>query len=180
MPCRDRSALIAAFFRKPLSRFLIIGAVTIGALVVGTQMLATDAANREALAELSSVNEVLAYSVGAEEVKANLFIGKKVALDRFTRVADRQVQAPFLQRLNVWSKDGLIVYSTDILAAGDDVQGVEIPDELNVTARYPVAALDGGAGVDERADIEIADEFVAFVVGEEGQAVLARFGFGPP
>jgi molybdate transport system substrate-binding protein len=76
--------------------------------------------------------------------------------------------------------DAGIVYSTDVAAAGADAVGIAIPDELNVTARYPIAALTGGAVLADGADAEIADEFVTFVLGEEGQAVLARFGFGPP
>ncbi len=100
--------------RSPLARFLAIGAVTLGVLVVGTQILAADAANREALAELSSVNEVLAFSVGAQEVNGNLISGKRGALDRFSRVVDRRVKAPLLERVNLWSEDGVIVYSTEV------------------------------------------------------------------
>ena len=76
--------------------------------------------------------------------------------------------------------DAGIVYATDVAAAGDDADGVPIPAELNVTARYPIAALAGGAVLAEQADADLADAFVEFVLGKEGQTVLAQFGFAPP
>jgi molybdate transport system substrate-binding protein len=64
--------------------------------------------------------------------------------------------------------DGGIVYATD--ATSTAVRALPIDDPINVVARYPIAALDGaGAG---------ATAFVAYVVSAEGQAVLARYGFG--
>jgi molybdate transport system substrate-binding protein len=76
--------------------------------------------------------------------------------------------------------DAGIVYATDVAGAGDDADGVTIPPDLNVTARYPIAAVVGGAVRAEPEDAELADAFVAFVIGEQGQAVLRRSGFGPP
>lgn len=70
--------------------------------------------------------------------------------------------------------DAGIVYTTDVRAAGDKVQGVAIPDELNVVARYPIAVLRSVKNP------VAADAFVAFVRGSEGQAVLASYGFGAP
>jgi molybdate transport system substrate-binding protein len=60
-----------------------------------------------------------------------------------------------------------IVYRTDVLAAGDAVRGID----LDVVATYPIAALDDGA---------TAAAFVDFVLSDEGQAILADHGFGPP
>ena len=37
--------------------------------------------------------------------------------------------------------DAGLVYRSDVLAAGDDVEGIEIPDDDNVVAEYPIAAL---------------------------------------
>ena len=39
--------------------------------------------------------------------------------------------------------DAGIVYVTDVRAAGDEVAGVEIPADVNVTAEYPIATLNG-------------------------------------
>ena len=66
-----------------------------------------------------------------------------------------------------------LVYATDVAAAGDAVEGIEVPDDDNVVATYPIARL---ADAPNPAG---AAAFVEFVLGDEGQAVLAEFGFGP-
>jgi molybdate transport system substrate-binding protein len=66
-----------------------------------------------------------------------------------------------------------LVYATDVASAGDAVEGIEVPDDDNVVATYAIAPLTdapNSAG---------AAAFVDFVLGDEGQAVLADFGFGP-
>jgi molybdate transport system substrate-binding protein len=70
--------------------------------------------------------------------------------------------------------DAGIVYVTDVLAAGDAVEGVDIPAEDDVTATYPIAALtDSG-------NAEVARAFVDFVLSDEGQEILASYGFDSP
>jgi molybdate transport system substrate-binding protein len=69
--------------------------------------------------------------------------------------------------------DAGIVYATDVLAAGDEVEGVAIPDGINVVAEYPIAT------VTEAANPDGAATFVDFVLGEAGQTILAEFAFGP-
>jgi molybdate transport system substrate-binding protein len=67
-----------------------------------------------------------------------------------------------------------IVYVTDAAAAGDAVETVEIPAEQNVVADYPIAVV---AGSEDR---ELARAFMAYVLSDEGQAVLADAGFLSP
>ncbi|HET8618540.1 MAG TPA: molybdate ABC transporter substrate-binding protein [Acidimicrobiales bacterium] len=66
-----------------------------------------------------------------------------------------------------------LVYATDVRAAGDAVEGIEIPEEDNVVADYPVAALSAATEPD------VAAAFVAFVLSAAGQDVLASYGFMP-
>ncbi len=66
-----------------------------------------------------------------------------------------------------------IVYVTDAQAAGDAADTVEIPDDQNVIATYPIATIDGPG------DDDLAEAFVAAVLGEEGQRALAAAGFLP-
>jgi molybdate transport system substrate-binding protein len=70
--------------------------------------------------------------------------------------------------------DAGIVYVTDVKGGGVKVQGIEIPENQNVVATYPIAVLK--AAHDGRA----AQAFVDFVLSPEGQRVLAGFGFGSP
>lgn len=67
-----------------------------------------------------------------------------------------------------------IVYVTDAAAAGDAVSTVEIPEDENAVAVYPIGVISGSL---ER---DLADAFVAYVASDEGQAVLAEYGFLPP
>lgn len=70
--------------------------------------------------------------------------------------------------------DAGIVYVTDVTAGGAKIQGVEIPPQLNVTARYPIAIVKGAKN-------EVAARaFVDFVLSPRGRDVLASFGFGLP
>lgn len=66
-----------------------------------------------------------------------------------------------------------IVYVTDATAAGDTVHSVTIPADQNVIATYPVATLSGAA------NSALAEAFVAYLLGPDGQAVLVDHGFSP-
>lgn len=69
--------------------------------------------------------------------------------------------------------DAGIVYVTDVTAAGDEVEGIDIPAEHNVEARYRIATLDASPNP------AAAAAFVDFVLSEEGQAILTSYGFAP-
>lgn len=76
-----------------------------------------------------------------------------------------------LTRVGLGEADAGLVYVTDI-AADPAVEGVEIPDEDNVVATYPIAALEGAPPG--------AAEFVDFVRSESGRRILSEYGFQPP
>lgn len=75
-----------------------------------------------------------------------------------------------LTRVGLGEADAGLVYVTDVVA-DPDVEGVDIRDEDNVVAAYPIAALDGA-----RAE---ATEFVDYVRSSSGQRVLTDYGFQP-
>jgi molybdate transport system substrate-binding protein len=77
-----------------------------------------------------------------------------------------------LAKVALGEADAGIVYVSDATAAGDQVQVVDIPDEVNVIATYPVAVLAGG-------DEVLGSAFVAYLLSAEGQAVLEHYGFQP-
>lgn len=67
--------------------------------------------------------------------------------------------------------DAGIVYATDVMAAGTSATGVDIADDVNVLAEYPIARVSSN---------EAASRFVDFVMSAAGRAVLKEFGFGVP
>ena len=72
--------------------------------------------------------------------------------------------------------DAAIVYVSDVTSAvaPQTSTAVEIPDDVNVIATYPIAVVSASANAD------LATAFVDYVTGAEGQATLAEFGFLPP
>jgi molybdate transport system substrate-binding protein len=70
--------------------------------------------------------------------------------------------------------DAGIVYVTDVLAAGDKAQAVDIPENINVVANYPIASINASKSPD------VDKAFINFVLGDDGQAILKKYGFLPP
>lgn len=93
-------------------------------LVLGTNMLAGQAANREALAEARTINEVLATSVVnpalPSGLAAGLVEGSAGALDRFDRIISGRLDLDSLKRTHIWSEDGVVVYSDRTTLIGRD------------------------------------------------------------
>ena len=87
-------------------------------------------------------------------------------------VSEEEDVRDVLAKVVLGEADAGIVYISDAVAASDQVQVIDIPDEFNVIATYPVAALVGG-------DETLASAFIAFLLSDEGQATLASFGFEP-
>lgn len=79
-----------------------------------------------------------------------------------------------LTKIEAGELDAGIVYVTDIEAANGRVEGIEIPDAVNVAAEYPIAVLAEGPNRDG------ARSFVDFVLSEIGQMILAEHGFVMP
>jgi molybdate transport system substrate-binding protein len=70
--------------------------------------------------------------------------------------------------------DAGIVYVTDVTAGGDKVEGVDIPQGLNVVATYPIATVKASKAQDK------AQAFMDLVLSDQGQQVLKQYGFLPP
>jgi molybdate transport system substrate-binding protein len=77
-------------------------------------------------------------------------------------------------KVSLGEADAGIVYVTDVTAGGDKVEGVGIPEELNVLATYPIATVRASKAQDQ------AQAFMDQVLGAEGQQVLEQYGFLPP
>lgn len=83
----------------------------------------------------------------------------------------RQVSA----KIALGEADAGVVYTSDVTPdIVDKVQQIAIPDGQNVVAAYPIAPL-----VDTQ-NPELAQSFIEFIMSDEGQAILADWGFGAP
>jgi molybdate transport system substrate-binding protein len=76
-----------------------------------------------------------------------------------------------LTKVRAGELDAGIVYRTDVRGAGATVTGIAIPDRDNVVVSLPIAPLT------DAPHPEAATAFVRYVRGDEGQAILASFGF---
>jgi molybdate transport system substrate-binding protein len=76
-------------------------------------------------------------------------------------------------KIELGQGDAGIVYVTDA-AASTRVATIKVPDEANVPATY------GGVVVAASAQPNEAQEFLTWLAGPDGQAILAKFGFLPP
>ena len=76
-------------------------------------------------------------------------------------------------KVRLGEADAGIVYTSDAVAA-PDLQTIEIPTEFNVIAEYPIASLT------QSENPELANAFIEFVLSDEGQAILQKWGFASP
>ncbi len=139
--------------------------------------IAVQAANPKHISSVSDLaNPSLKVDVCAPGVPCGTYattvFGK--AGIKVTPVSQEQDVKSVLTKVGLGEADAGIVYVTDVRSAGSQVQGVVIPDDLNTIAEYPIVELKSTQ------DDTAAKLFVRYVVGPEGQKVLASFGFLPP
>lgn len=76
-----------------------------------------------------------------------------------------------LTKIELGELDAGITYVTDVASTSGAVAGIDIPEDLNVVAEYPIAVL--AAAPNPAA----AGEFVDFVLSPDGQEILSEYGF---
>jgi len=79
-----------------------------------------------------------------------------------------------LTKVELGEVDAALVYTTDVTAAGDAVEGLDVPEAEQAVNEYPVVTLA------EAPNPEAAAAFVELVRSEEGQQSLADAGFRTP
>ncbi len=117
----------------------------------------------------------IAFVLCAIEVPCGKF--SQQALDRAgvtakPRSYEENVKA-VVTRITLGEADAGIVYVTDAKAAGQSAQSVDIPEEHNVIAVYPIGVLKQASRPD------VAAAFKAFVLSAAGQQIMTRSGFLP-
>jgi molybdate transport system substrate-binding protein len=112
----------------------------------------------------------------AEEAPCGDFARQALAAAGVTPAIDTNepdVRA-LLTKIETGELDAGITYVTDVAASEGSVHGIDIPRDVNVVAAYPIVALAAAPNP------EGAAAFIAFVLSEDGQAILREFGFAPP
>jgi molybdate transport system substrate-binding protein len=145
--------------------------------VTNQLQIAVPAGNEAGVAGLDDfASSDLLIGLCAEEVPCGEFGREALASAGVTPSVDTNEPdvRSLLTKVEAGDLDAGIVYVTDVLAAGDAVEGIDIPADENVIATYPIAALS------DAANAEVADAFVAFVLSGEGQGILDSFGFDAP
>jgi molybdate transport system substrate-binding protein len=121
-------------------------------------------------------NPDLKVVLAAEEVPAGRYA--KQVLDQagvsVTPVSQEDNVKAVVTKVSLGEADAGIVYVTDVTAGGDKVEGVDIPEDQNVTATYPIATVKASKAQDK------AQAFMDLVLSAEGQQVLKEYGFLPP
>jgi molybdate transport system substrate-binding protein len=86
---------------------------------------------------------------------------------------EENVKAVF-SKVSLGEADAGIVYTTDISQdAADTVGKIDIPDNLNTIASYPIAVIKDSQNAD------LAKKFVDYVLAPDGQQILVKYGFIP-
>lgn len=93
---------------------------------------------------------------------------------RVSPVSEEASVRAVLSKVMLGEADAGIVYTTDAAAGGDQVTGVPLPDEQNVTAAYPAATLTDAPSPEEAAD------FLDWLSGGSAQDALTGAGFRVP
>jgi molybdate transport system substrate-binding protein len=90
-------------------------------------------------------------------------------------VSEEQDVRSVLTKILLGEADAGVVYASDAEAAkrsGQEVTVIEFPPGVSPAAVYPIAPVAGG-------NAESANAFIGYVLGEEGQQILADYGLSP-
>jgi molybdate transport system substrate-binding protein len=144
-------------------------------------VIITPPGNPEGIASIDDLaNEGLQLVLAAEGVPAGDYARDALANAGIAGTAEANVvsneedDASVVAKVAAGEADAGIVYASDIsAAAGNDVDAIEIPDDVNAIATYPIAVVEGSH------DAALAAAFVDYVTGAGGRDALETYGFEP-
>jgi molybdate transport system substrate-binding protein len=121
-------------------------------------------------------NADLKVVLAAPEVPAGKYAAEALGKADVTvkPVSEEDNVKAVVTKVSLGEADAGIVYVTDVTAGGDKVEGVDIPEDLNVLATYPIATVKASQAQDQ------AQAFMDLVLSAGGQQVLKEHGFLPP
>jgi molybdate transport system substrate-binding protein len=124
--------------------------------------------------------------IAAEDVPAGQYARQAICAwaggdaDTIAAIGDNVVSEEIdvrsvVTKVQIGEADAGIVYASDAAAAetaGSPLGVIAFPDGVPTAASYPIAPVAGG-------DVAAARAFIAFVLGPDGQQILADYGFAP-
>jgi molybdate transport system substrate-binding protein len=171
--------VFASADQSNMAKAVDAGAVTGEPVVFARNRLqiVVEEGNPEGVAGLADLGDGdLVVSMCAPEVPCGRYAAQAfeaAGLPRPEASQEQNVRA-VVARIALGEADAGIGYTTDVLARADEVDGVDIPDDQNVVAEYPVAELDLGENP------AAAAAWVAFLGTPEAVEVLTAAGFLAP
>jgi len=145
--------------------------------VQNTLQIAVPAGNPAGVTGLTDfTNADLTIALCAEEVPcgaAAIKVFEAAGLTPQPDTLEADVRAA-LTKVELGEVDAALVYKTDVLAAGDVVEGIEFPESAEAANDYPITALT------EAPNADAAAAWVEFVQSEDGLAALEAAGFQLP
>jgi molybdate transport system substrate-binding protein len=87
-------------------------------------------------------------------------------------VSEEEDVRDVLAKVELGEADAGIVYVSDAVSGGDQVQRVEVPASFNILATYPISTVTDG-------NEALGEAFIAYVLSEDGQDTLDDYGFDP-
>jgi molybdate transport system substrate-binding protein len=79
-----------------------------------------------------------------------------------------------LTKVEIGEVDAALVYASDVVSAGDGVEGIAFPEAEDAVNRYPICVLA------DAPNPAAAEAFVALVQSDRGQRALGDAGFRAP
>jgi len=89
-------------------------------------------------------------------------------------VSEESSVTDVLGKVTSGEADAGLVYVTDVIAAGETIEGIEFDESSEAVNTYPIVALADSASP------EVARSFVDYIASEAGLQVLSAAGFGTP
>ncbi|MCK0110821.1 molybdate ABC transporter substrate-binding protein [Ornithinimicrobium sp. F0845] len=121
-------------------------------------------------------DEDLIIALCAEEVPcgaASVRVFEAAGLTPAPDTYEQDVRAT-LTKVELGEVDAALVYRTDVMVAGDSVEGIEFPESDGAVNDYPLVALAEAPNADG------AQAFIDFVLGDAGREALGAAGFDLP
>lgn len=117
--------------------------------------------------------EDVPFGAYTQTVLDRLPAGQRDAILANVRSEESDVKAA-VGKLSQGAADASFTYTSDVAAASDQLEQIELPGELQPDVAYGVAIVEGAE------DPEAAQEFIDGLLSGAGARALERAGFGPP